>query len=124
MRAFELEVTIALDSAVLFDTGKSELKPQARKTLQEAAERVKKFKGAAITISDHTDNLGNDTSKQALSEKRAESARAWFVNTEGVPAAGLSAKSFGKSQPVADNGSEQGRARNRRGDAVIVPATP
>jgi outer membrane protein OmpA-like peptidoglycan-associated protein len=118
------DVTIALDSALLFDTGKSELKPEARKTLQEAAERVKKFKHAAITISGHTDNVGNEASNKALSEKRAESVRAWFVNTEGVPAAGLSAKGFGKSQPVADNGNEQGRARNRRVDVVIMPAKP
>lgn len=116
------EVTIALDSAVLFDTGKSDLKPEAKQTLHEAAERVKKFKGASVMISGHTDNVGNEASNKTLSEKRAAAVKEYFVATESVPAAGLSVKGFGKSQPVADNGSEQGRARNRRVDVVIKPA--
>jgi outer membrane protein OmpA-like peptidoglycan-associated protein len=116
------EVTIALDAAVLFDTGKADLKPEAKQTLREAAERVKKFKGASVTISGHTDNVGNEASNKTLSEKRAAAVKAYFVSTEAVPADGLSVKGFGKSQPVADNGSEQGRARNRRVDVVIKPA--
>ncbi|MES2017481.1 MAG: OmpA family protein [Pseudomonadota bacterium] len=114
-------VTIALDAAVLFDTGKAELKPEARQTLHEAAERVKKFKDAAVMISGHTDNVGDEASNKTLSDKRAASVRDYFVATEAVPAAGLAVKGYGKSQPVADNGSEQGRARNRRVDVVISP---
>ena len=117
------EVTIALDSAVLFDTGKSELKPEAKQTLHEAAERVKKFMGASVMISGHTDNVGNEASNKTLSEKRAAAVRDYFVANESVSAAGLTVKGFGKSQPVADNGSEQGRARNRRVDVVIKPGT-
>lgn len=116
------EVTIALDSAVLFDTGKWELKHDAKTTLREAAERVKKFKGASVAISGHTDNVGNEASNRTLSEKRAAAVRDYFVTSESVPAGGLSVKGFGKSQPVADNASEQGRARNRRVDVVIKPA--
>ena len=115
------EVTIALDAAVLFDTGKSELKPEARKTLHEAAERVKKFPGAAVTIAGHTDNVGKEASNMALSERRAQAVRDYFVASESVPPGALQAKGFGKSQPVADNTSEQGRARNRRVDVLIVP---
>ena len=120
--AMPKEVTIALDAAVLFDTGKSELKPEARKTLHEAAERVKKFSGAAVTVAGHTDNVGNEASNKALSEKRAQAVREYFVATESVPPGALQARGFGKSQPVADNSSEQGRARNRRVDVLIVPA--
>lgn len=116
------EVTIALDSAVLFDTGKSELKPEAKQTLHEAADRVKKFPGASVMISGHTDDVGNEASNKALSEKRAAAVRDYFVNTASVPSAGLAVKGFGKSQPVADNRSESGRARNRRVDVVIKPA--
>jgi outer membrane protein OmpA-like peptidoglycan-associated protein len=117
------DVTIALDAAVLFDTGKAELKPEARQTLHEAAERVKKFKGAAVLVSGHTDNVGNDASNKTLSDRRAAAVRDYFVANEAVLAAGLSVKGFGKSQPVADSGSEQGRARNRRVDVLIKPAT-
>lgn len=115
-------ITIALDAAVLFDSGKAELKPEARKTLHEAAERVKKFPGAAVIISGHTDNVGNEVSNKTLSDKRAAAVKEFFVTQESIAPAGLTAKGFGKSQPVADNASEQGRARNRRVDVVITPA--
>ncbi len=85
---------------------------------------MKKFTGAAVTISGHTDNVGNDAANKALSEKRAAAVRDHFVTAESVAPAGLAVKGFGKSQPVADNTSEQGRARNRRVDVVIVPAKP
>lgn len=114
-------VTIALDSAVLFDTGKAVLKPEARQTLHEAAQRVKKFTDAAVTVSGHTDNVGNDANNQALSDKRATAVKEYFVSQESVPAAGLAVKAYGKSQPVADNKTEEGRARNRRVDVVITP---
>ena len=118
------EVTIALDAAVLFDTGKADLKPEARQSLHEAAERVKKFKNAAVMISGHTDNVGNEAANKALSDRRANAVRDYFVANETIPAAGLGVKGYGKTQPVADNGSEQGRARNRRVDVVITPAAP
>jgi len=114
-------VTIALDSAVLFDTGKAALKPEARQTLHEAADRVKKFADAAVMVSGHTDNVGNEAANQALSDKRAAAVKDYFVSQEGVPAAGLAVKGYGKSQPVADNTTEEGRARNRRVDVVITP---
>jgi outer membrane protein OmpA-like peptidoglycan-associated protein len=114
-------VTIALDAAVLFDTGSSTLKPEARKTLEEAAARVKKFTDAPVTVAGHTDSVGNDASNQKLSESRAAAVRDYFVSQAGVPAARLAVKGFGKTQPVADNGTEQGRARNRRVEVQITP---
>lgn len=114
-------VTIALDSAVLFDTGKASLKPEARQTLHEAAERVKKFADATVMISGHTDNVGNDAANQALSEKRASAVRDYFTGQEAVAATALTVKGYGKSQPVADNTTEEGRSRNRRVDVVITP---
>jgi outer membrane protein OmpA-like peptidoglycan-associated protein len=114
-------VTIALDSAVLFDTGKAVLKPESRQTLHEAADRVKKFADASVTVSGHTDNVGNDASNQTLSDKRAAAVKDYFVSQEGVPAAGLAVKGYGKSQPVADNTTEEGRARNLRVDVVVTP---
>ncbi|MES2940713.1 MAG: OmpA family protein [Pseudomonadota bacterium] len=114
-------VTIALDAAVLFDTGSSTLKPEARKTLDEAAARVKKFADAPVTIAGHTDSVGNEASNQKLSESRAAAVRDYFSGQAGVPAARLSVKGYGKTQPVADNGTEQGRARNRRVEVQITP---
>ena len=115
-------VTIALDASVLFDTGQATLKPEARDVLREAAQRVKKFAGASVLISGHTDNVGSKASNQALSERRAAAVRDHFVKQEGVPADHLVVRGFGDTQPVADNATDAGRARNRRVDVVITPA--
>jgi outer membrane protein OmpA-like peptidoglycan-associated protein len=114
-------ITIALDSSVLFDTGKSTIKPDARKELHEAAERVKKFAGAGVLISGHTDNVGNKASNQALSTARAAAVKNHLVGEEGIAADSLTTQGFGSSQPVADNDTDAGRARNRRVDVVISP---
>jgi len=114
-------IAIALDAAVLFDSGASVLKPEARKTLDEAAARVKKFTDAPVAISGHTDSVGNDAANQLLSENRAAAVRDYFVNLAAVPAGRLSIKGYGKTQPVADNKTEEGRARNRRVDVLITP---
>lgn len=115
-------VTIALDSSVLFDTAQSVIKPEASVTLHEAAERMKRFPGAAVAIGGHTDSVGTVASNQALSTARAEAVKDHFVRVEGLPAAAMATRGFGSSQPVADNATEAGRARNRRVDVVITPA--
>lgn len=114
-------IAIALDAAILFDSGASVLKPGARKTLDEAAARVKKFADAPVVISGHTDSVGNDAANQLLSENRAAAVRDYFVNLAAVPAGRLSTRGYGKTQPVADNKTEEGRARNRRVDVLITP---
>ncbi len=115
------EITIALDSSVMFDTGKAVIKPEAQEVLHEAAERVKKFAGASVLISGHTDTVGNDASNQTLSTARAEAVKQYLIAREAIPAHGLLTQGFGSSRPVADNGAEPGRARNRRVDVVITP---
>jgi outer membrane protein OmpA-like peptidoglycan-associated protein len=118
------EITIALDAAVLFDTGKSALKPEAQATLHEAATRVKKFAGARVEISGHTDSVGSAAANQSLSEARAAAVKAWFVDREGIAAGTLATRGYGSTRPVADNATDAGRARNRRVDVQITPAKP
>ncbi len=114
-------ITIALDSSVLFDTGKSIVKPEAGQQLHEVAERMKKFAGAAVLISGHTDNAGSQASNQTLYTARAKAVKAYLVSKEGITGDLLATQGFGSSQPVADNGSDAGRSRNRRVDVVISP---
>lgn len=114
-------ITIALNEKVMFDTGKSVLKPESRQTLHEAATRVKKFAAATVTIAGHTDNVGGDAANLKLSQDRAAAVRDYFVKDEGIAAARLGAKGFGKSQPVDVNTTAEGRARNRRVEVVITP---
>lgn len=114
-------ITIALDASVLFDTGKSDIKPEASQQLREVAERIRKFDGAAVAISGHTDNVGGAAINQALSRARAESVKAWLVSQGGLVADTLTTQGFGSTQPIADNASDAGKARNRRVDVTITP---
>ena len=74
---------------------------------------LKAAQGNPIEVQGHTDNVGGDEYNQKLSEARAASVAAWFAS-HGIPAASLSSKGYGKTKPVADNGSPDGRAKNRR----------
>lgn len=118
------DITIALDAAALFDTGKAVIKPEAKVALHEAAERIKKFANAPVAIAGHTDNVGKDAANQTLSEQRAQAVRDYLSAQEGVTAARMTARGHGKTQPVADNATDAGRARNRRVDIVISARTP
>ncbi len=66
-----------------------------------------------LRVEGHTDNQGNAAANQGLSEKRAQAVVVWLT-AHGVAAARLTAKGFGQTKPVAENGTEEGRAKNRR----------
>jgi outer membrane protein OmpA-like peptidoglycan-associated protein len=98
---------------VLFDTGKSALKPEAEATLHEAAQRVKKFQDARVDISGHTDNVGSGRVEPGpVGTRGLPSVKAWFVEREGIPAAALATHGHGSTQPVATMPPTR-RARNR-----------
>lgn len=73
-----------------------------------------------ISVEGHTDNVGSAASNQALSEKHAQAVVAWLTS-HGVAAARLKAKGWGQSKPLADNGSDEGRGKNRRVELVKAP---
>jgi outer membrane protein OmpA-like peptidoglycan-associated protein len=114
------QITIALDEKVLFDFGKATLKPEAQKTLHEAAQRVKKRAKATVLIAGYTDNVGSDAANLKLSRDRATAVRDFFVQQEGIDSSRLEVKGFGKAQPVASNRTDEGRARNRRVEVVFA----
>jgi len=68
-------------------------------------------------VEGHTDNQGNAAANQALSERRAQAVVAW-LSAHGIAASRLSAKGLGQTNPVADNTTEDGRAKNRRVELV------
>jgi len=70
-------------------------------------------KDKKATMSGHTDNIGTDAYNQALSERRAASAKDYVVK-KGVDGSRISAQGFGESKPIADNKTKEGRAKNRR----------
>jgi outer membrane protein OmpA-like peptidoglycan-associated protein len=105
-------------SDVLFDTGSYTLKPGAREKLAKISGIVLAHPGLTLQIEGHTDSVGSDEFNQQLSERRAGSVRE-FLADQGVPASGITARGFGKTQPVASNDTAEGRQRNRRVELVV-----
>jgi outer membrane protein OmpA-like peptidoglycan-associated protein len=105
-------------SDVLFDTGSYTLKPGAREKLAKISGIVLAHPGLTLQIEGHTDSVGTDEYNQTLSERRAGSVRDFLVQ-QGVPADGVTARGFGKTQPVASNDTPDGRQRNRRVELVV-----
>lgn len=100
-----------------FDTGKSDLKQDGTATVKEIAAMMKSNPGLKLAVEGHTDNVGDAASNKKLSEARAKSVTAAIV-ASGVDASRLSAAGFGQERPVADNRTEEGRAKNRRVELV------
>jgi len=96
-----------------FDTGKSMIQPDSENTLKQVVALLQQNPDLKLRIEGHTDNQGNAAANQALSEKRAQAVVAWLV-AQGIPANRLSAQGFGQSKPVAENSTDDGRAKNRR----------
>ncbi len=105
-------------SDVLFDTGSYTLKPGAREKLAKISGIVLAHPGLSLQIEGHTDSVGTDDFNQQLSERRADSVRD-FLAEQGVPASSITARGFGKMQPVASNDTPEGRQRNRRVELVV-----
>jgi outer membrane protein OmpA-like peptidoglycan-associated protein len=100
-----------------FDTGKADLKQDGVATVKEIATLLKANPTLKLSVEGHTDNVGDAASNKKLSEARAKSVTAAIV-AGGVDAARLSAAGFGQEKPVADNRTEEGRAKNRRVELV------
>ena len=96
-----------------FNTGKADILPESEPTLNEIVKLVQQDATLKLRIEGHTDNQGSAGANQTLSEKRAQSVVAWLT-AHGVPAGQVTAKGFGQTKPVADNSTEDGRAKNRR----------
>jgi outer membrane protein OmpA-like peptidoglycan-associated protein len=105
-------------SDVLFDTGSYTLKPGAREKLAKISGIVLAHPGLNLQIEGHTDSVGSDEFNQSLSERRADSVRD-FLAEQGVPGSAITARGFGKTQPVAGNDTAEGRQRNRRVELVV-----
>ena len=109
---------------VLFDTGKSTLRPEAREKLSRLTGVMIAYPGQyTLAFEGHTDSTGSDDLNMRLSQARAEAVRDYLqsggVRNEKI----VGTRGFGKTQPVADNGTADGRQRNRRVEIVIDDQT-
>jgi OOP family OmpA-OmpF porin len=106
---------IALD--IHFDTGKSTIKPESEPIIVQIVQLLNENADLKLSVEGHTDNVGDAKSNLKLSEERAKSVVAALTKA-GIAGSRLSAAGFGQDRPVADNRSEEGRAKNRRVELV------
>lgn len=102
-----------------FKTGKADIDLAASKDLDDLVTLMRGASTMAIELSGHTDNEGDATKNLALSEARSKAVVA-YLQAKGIVATRMTSKGFGDKMPVADNGSTEGKAKNRRTDIKIV----
>jgi outer membrane protein OmpA-like peptidoglycan-associated protein len=105
-------------SDVLFDTGKYTLKPGTQISLAKVSGILQAYPGLKLQVEGYTDSTGSPEFTQKLSENRAGAVRDFLV-TQGVQPDNIAATGYGMAKPVADNGTAQGRALNRRVQLVV-----
>ncbi len=103
---------------VLFDTGKYTLRPAARERLARLSGIISSHPGLLLQVEGHTDSIGSDEFNQKLSEQRAEATRDFLIQ-QGLDESIITAKGFGKTMPIADNSTAEGRQKNRRVEIIV-----
>ncbi|WP_439889635.1 OmpA family protein [Ralstonia sp. 25C] len=114
---------VTLDSMSLFDSGRAQLKAGSNRALVGALEMIKAHPDKRILVAGHTDNVGDARSNLTLSTARAGAVRDWLVDASGIAATRFAIQGMGDTRPVADNGTPEGRARNRRVEITLIPDT-
>ncbi len=102
-----------------FETAKATLKPESQEQLKNIAEILKAYPKVTVKIGGYTDNTGDPQANLRLSQQRAEAVMAGLVQL-GVDASHMRAEGYGQEHPIADNSTEEGRAKNRRIDIRVV----
>jgi outer membrane protein OmpA-like peptidoglycan-associated protein len=120
----DIEIRIQLPADVLFDFDKANIRRDAEQALGNVLVILRAHSNAPITIEGHTDGKGRPAYNQTLSEKRAQSVKAWLVKN-GIPPGQMKATGFGMTRPIAPNARPDGRddpggrQKNRRVEIVV-----
>ena len=115
--AVSSKVTYAADA--FFDFDKSVLKPEGKAKLNDLVDKVKAINLEVIIAVGHTDAVGSDSYNQKLSMRRAQAVKAYLVS-KGIDKSRVYTEGKGEKQPVADNKTKEGRAKNRRVEIEVV----
>lgn len=110
---------ITSDERVLFDSGKSNIKPEGQVFIDRVAIILKEKTKANVSVEGHTDNTGAADLNMRLSEARAQSVKSALAKA-GVDSKRITAKGFGFGNPVADNATPEGRLANRRTEILVL----
>jgi outer membrane protein OmpA-like peptidoglycan-associated protein len=111
-------IKITFDSGLLFDVNKSDLTATSRANLSSLATTLNKYEDTEVLIEGHTDADGTDEYNRGLSRDRADNVRS-YLSSLGVKAGRISAVGYGEEQPIADNATVDGKAKNRRVEVAI-----
>jgi len=122
-RTADNQLKINIPNDISFDVGSAAIKPQLRAVLDPFATSLQGDPSAQITIVGHTDSTGSDALNNKLSIERADSVRDYIV-TRGVAAGRVATAGRGDREPVADNNSDTGRAKNRRVEIFLREPAP
>jgi len=118
-RSEQRGLIVTLNGGILFDTGKTALKPGAKSTLSKIAKQLQTDPSLKIAVEGHTDNVGGTAMNQTLSEKRANAVRDYLVSA-GISGDHITADGKGEESPIATNKTAAGRQQNRRVELVIT----
>jgi OOP family OmpA-OmpF porin len=116
---------VTLSATALFDFNKAVLKPEGKTAIEDLGQKIK-AKGAQvvdINVIGHTDSVGPEEYNQQLSVRRATAVKDYMVS-QGIDAGIIDVSGQGESSPVADNGTKEGRAQNRRVEIQIGASAP
>jgi len=117
-RTADNQLKVNIPSDVSFDTGSAMIKPQMRTVLDPFAASLKDDPKAQLTIVGHTDSTGSEAVNNPLSVQRAQSVRDYLA-ARGVASTRIQIDGRGEREPVADNNSDTGRAKNRRVEILL-----
>lgn len=127
LQELEGKLTLTMVEAILFDSGKAEVKQEGRDALQKVADVLKTVEDQEIVVAGYTDNvqIGERLAKIYPSNWELSAARAISVVkilvADGVNPENISAAGYGEYRPVADNDTPEGRAQNRRMEIILMP---
>jgi outer membrane protein OmpA-like peptidoglycan-associated protein len=118
LQPIEANASIILKN-VFYDVNKFDLKPESETELDILVKLLNENPALKIQIGGHTDNVGKPADNLTLSNNRAKAVVTYLV-AKGIAATRLSSKGFGETQPIDDNKTEEGRAKNRRTEMKVI----
>ncbi len=119
-RLADNSLKLNLSSEVSFDFDSTMIKVDFRDSLNKVANVLADYPGTAVHIIGHTDSVGSEAYNQQLSMRRASSVKGYLVN-QGVGSRRTRTQGFGETMPIANNGTDYGRERNRRVEIYLKP---
>jgi outer membrane protein OmpA-like peptidoglycan-associated protein len=111
-------ILITFDSGLLFGFDSYALQSETKSNLSNLAATLKKYEDTDILIEGHTDNTGDDSYNQKLSEKRADEVKS-YLTSQDVKVSRIKTEGYGEKQPIASNDTEAGKKSNRRVEVAI-----